>query len=351
MIVSASYKTDIPTFYGAWFLNRLRAGYCRVVNPWNRQQTFRVSLTPGDVDGFVFWTKNLAPFIEHLKIVHALGYPFVVQYTINGYPRELESSVVDADRNVATLRTMAETYGARACVWRYDTIVFSSRTPLEAHRRRFATLCRQLEGATDEVVVSFVQGYRKTVRNLNRAAAEFGFTWDDPSIEVKRRLVVELAAMAHASGMQLTICAQPELLVPEARAARCIDAERLADVAGRPVLAALRGTRPECACHASRDIGDYDTCPHGCVYCYAVRDRSLALRRHQQHDPHGEFLFPFDVPNPQTQPFPRRSLPLVDSSSAAQPAAADAPSKCEASAEVATSHRDISRRRRSGWGE
>ncbi len=33
MIISASYKTDIPTFYGEWFMNRLQAGYCKMVNP------------------------------------------------------------------------------------------------------------------------------------------------------------------------------------------------------------------------------------------------------------------------------------------------------------------------------
>ena len=63
MIISASYKTDIPAFYGDWFLNRLRVGYCKMVNPYGRQ-VYRVSLTPQDADGFVFWTKNLGPFMD-----------------------------------------------------------------------------------------------------------------------------------------------------------------------------------------------------------------------------------------------------------------------------------------------
>jgi hypothetical protein len=33
MIISASYRTDIPAFFGEWFMNRLRAGICKVVNP------------------------------------------------------------------------------------------------------------------------------------------------------------------------------------------------------------------------------------------------------------------------------------------------------------------------------
>jgi hypothetical protein len=40
------------------------------------------------------------------------------------------------------------------------------------------------------------------------------------------------------------------------------------------------------------DIGEYDTCPHGCAYCYAVENRSLAIRRHAQHDPTGDSILP-----------------------------------------------------------
>ncbi len=33
MIISASYRTDIPAYYRDWFLNRLAAGYAEVRNP------------------------------------------------------------------------------------------------------------------------------------------------------------------------------------------------------------------------------------------------------------------------------------------------------------------------------
>jgi hypothetical protein len=80
MIISASYKTDIPAFYGDWFMNRLRAGYCKMVNPYNRRVS-HVDLTLPAVDGFVFWTKNAGPFLDRLDEVADRGYPFVVQKT------------------------------------------------------------------------------------------------------------------------------------------------------------------------------------------------------------------------------------------------------------------------------
>jgi len=292
MIISASYKTDVPTFYGEWFINRLRAGYCKMVNAWNRKQVIRVSLERRDVDGIVFWTKNIAPFVRHLKEVRDRGYPFAVQYTINGYPRSLEHSVVDARRSVQHLRQIAEEYGSRVCVWRYDTIVISSETPIEFHVRNFQSLASELEGATDEVVISFVHLYKKTLANMNRAADEFGFEWEDPSKEAKRILAAEMAEMARSYGMQLTICAQRDFLVPGAADARCIDAARLEDISGQPIMAEQRGGRKECGCFASRDIGEYNTCPHGCVYCYAVQHRRLAQRRYKEHDPALEFLYP-----------------------------------------------------------
>ena len=75
------------------------------------------------------------------------------------------------------------------CVWRYDTIVNSSVTPREFHIEKFSRLAGELEGATDEVVISFVHLYEKTLRNMKLAAEDNAFTWSDPSVEWKRSLV------------------------------------------------------------------------------------------------------------------------------------------------------------------
>lgn len=290
MIISASYKTDIPTFYGDWFMTRLRAGFCNMVNPYNRR-VVRVSLDRADVDGIVFWTKNVGPFLPRLSEVRDRGFPFIVQHTINGYPRELEHAVVDANKSVEYLRRIADDFGPRVAVWRYDTIVISSLTTVDFHRQNFERLARALKGTTDEVVVSFMHAYHKSEKNIRAASRATGFTWTDPPTSEKRRLVSELSDVAASFGIRLSVCSQRDYLVPNAADARCIDANRIHDVARRPFHAALKGNREECGCFSSRDIGEYDTCPHGCVYCYAVRNRDLALRRHAEHDPKSTFLF------------------------------------------------------------
>ena len=303
MIISASYKTDIPAFYSEWFRNRLRAGYCRMVNPCNSNQHYLVSLRREDVDGFVFWTKNLDPFADTLDEVNRQGFPFIVQYTINGYSRALESRVVDPAHSVEAFRQAADRYGADALVWRYDPIVLSTITGADFHRANFAGLAAALAGSTREGVVSFMQVYRKTRLNLNEAARENGFDWQDPSPDAKRELLSDLVEIAAGHDIRLSVCTQPGLLVPGAQEARCVDAQRLMRVAGRPFRSSLKGVRAGCGCYESKDIGDYDTCPHGCVYCYAVRRRELALRRYRAHDPQGEYLFPpSQAPNPSGEP-------------------------------------------------
>ncbi len=297
MIISASYKTDIPTFYGEWFMNRLRAGYCKMVNPYGRQ-VYTIDLTPEDVDGFVFWTKNIGPFLKHLSEVCKMGYPFIVQHTITGYPRELEFRVINYTHTIEFMKALAGRYGPHVAVWRYDPIVISSLTSTDWHRRNFAKLAKSLEGTTDEVVVSFAQIYKKTRRNLDWAASEFAFRWSEHEAMTTgdvRSLISELAQISRSHRMRLKICSQKGFLsLGITEEARCVDAERLEKVSGRQIVDRVerKGNRKECGCFASKDIGEYDTCPHGCVYCYAVQNRELALSRYKEHDPTSEFLFP-----------------------------------------------------------
>src|SRR5229473_8099183 len=114
VIVSASYRTDIPAFYANWFLRRLVAGSCRVANPYGGG-SYQVSLAPGAVDGFVLWTRNLRPLLADLDAVRLVA-PFTVQFTLTLYPRALETSVVAAEEAVEQLRELRRRFGPRVAV-------------------------------------------------------------------------------------------------------------------------------------------------------------------------------------------------------------------------------------------
>ncbi|MBB4266401.1 DUF1848 family protein [Roseospira visakhapatnamensis] len=305
MIVSASYRTDIPAFYARWFQARLAAGCAWVTNPYGGRPA-RVSLAPGAVDGWVFWTRNPLPFADALEAVAARGEPFVVQMTVLGHPRALDVAVIPPDRALAAMAALRDRYGPRAVVWRHDPIVFSSLTPPEWHRAAFARHARALRGVVDEVVVSVLQVYAKSRRTLDHRAARHGFTWRDPPDDEKRALLADLAATAATEGMRVSLCGQADLgrNMPGLDPAACVDAARLSDIAGRPIAARPRPHRP-CGCAESRDIGAYDTCPHGCAYCYATRDQDLAKRRHAAHDPASAFL---DRRDPPPEPGPPRLI-------------------------------------------
>jgi Domain of unknown function (DUF1848) len=275
MIISASYRSDIPAFHGDWFLAVLAAGEVAVANPYS-QRPYLVDLRPDAVDGYVFWTRNARPFARALAAVAAQGKPFVVQYTILGYPRAIDTNVIDPRLAIENARAIAAAYGRRVVVWRYDPILLTPETEIGWHRINFTRLADALAGTADEVVVSFAQLYAKSARNLAKA----GIVWRVPELAEQAGLIADLGAIAAQHGIALSLCTQPDLAdASGASAARCVDAARLADIAGRPIAAATRGNRPGCLCAQSRDIGAYDSCVHGCRYCYAVADHEAVQLR------------------------------------------------------------------------
>ncbi len=265
MIISASYRTDIPAYHGDWFARMRAAGAVSVKNPYGGKP-YRVSLRPEDVDGYVFWTRNAAPFLDQLESLTA---PFVMQYTITGYAKDLEPAVPDWRRAVEVVTELQRKWGNRAAVWRYDPIALTDAMDAAFHRANFARLAAQLSSLVDEVTVSFMQPYAKSKRNLARA----GIAWRDPPPDEKQALADDLAEIADAHGLGLTACTQPGLDLPPAR---CIDLDRLSAIAGRPIAGKTKGNRPGCLCAESRDIGWYDSCAQGCVYCYAVSSQARA---------------------------------------------------------------------------
>ena len=87
MIISASRRTDIPSYYSDWFFCRMEAGFVYTRNPLNPKQVSRISLAPDVVEGIVFWTKNPTPMLDKLHLLN--DYPFYFQFTLNAYGKDL----------------------------------------------------------------------------------------------------------------------------------------------------------------------------------------------------------------------------------------------------------------------
>ncbi|MGB4338202.1 MAG: DUF1848 domain-containing protein [Bacillota bacterium] len=292
MIISASRRTDIPAFYSEWFMNRIRAGYCLVANPFNPKQLSRVSLLPGDVDAIVFWSKNPAPLVRHLNELDAAGYRYYFQYTICDYPAELELHVPPLDHRIATARRLADLLTPRRVIWRYDPIIVSNNTDIAYHRRAFSRLAAALEGATTRVVVSLADYYAKVRRNLgNLERAGWRFQECSDMETECRELLAWMAQTASEHGMEIQSCSEAVSLADIGiKAGKCIDDGLLNELWGIPLSRKDPGQRDACLCAVSKDIGANDTCLHGCRYCYATASLARAQARRRMHDPASPIL-------------------------------------------------------------
>lgn len=286
MIVSASRRTDIPAFYGEWLLRRLAAGEVLVRNPMNAHDIGRIALAPEAVSCLVLWSKNPAPLLPRLGEMERLGYRhFYFLFTLNPYGPEVEAALPPLAQRISTFRSLAERLGGDRVLWRYDPIFLNRRYTAEFHLSRFADLATALAGATERVIVSFVEMYRKCHRAMRDLAPE------SPAADVRTALLARLADIAAARGITLQGCAMGDEEAAVVPAGQCIDEKLIAAISGRPVaLRRDRNQRPRCRCHSSVDIGAYDSCPHGCRYCYATRDSGRTGRNFAGHDPASPLL-------------------------------------------------------------
>lgn len=290
-IISASRRTDIPAFYSRWLLNRLREGFCHWLNPFSGQ-VYRVSLRPEDVLAIVFWTRNPRPLLPHLARLREEGYFSYFHFTINGYPREIETHNPPLAAAIETFHRVAELVSPEFVHWRYDPIVLSDRTPPEYHLQRFDELSRALAGSTRRCYFSFVDTYGKTQRNLARVAREHGIRFWEPDVAAQRELVRGLRDIAAERGITLYACCEEHLVGEGVEASHCVDLDTVRALRGDADLHLKHApTRAECGCVESVDIGAYDTCAFGCTYCYATSSRDAALRRLREHDPEGTVLW------------------------------------------------------------
>ena len=279
MIISVSRRTDIPAFYADWFYNRLRAGYVLVRNPMNLHSVSKVRLTADVVDAFVFWTKNPLPMARRLNGLAA--YPYYFQFTLTGYGAEIEPGVSDKRRVlVPAFKDLAVRLGKKRVIWRYDPIFFSVKYTPEYHLMCFEALAVELHNSTERCVISFMDSYRNTKRNAQQLGAV------ELSREELYAFAGQLARIAAKYEIKLQTCAESmDLTALDITPSACIDKELLEDIGGFKLdVKKDANQRAECCCAASIDIGAYNTCPGGCLYCYANYNAPLVQTNIAAHD-------------------------------------------------------------------
>ena len=289
-IISVSRRTDIPAFYGDWFINRLKDGFVGYVNPFGGQK-YIVSLNPDDVVCFVFWSKNYEPFIKKLNIIENMGYKFYFNYTITGLPNIFECNLTDKEIAIDALKKLSDIYSPKHISWRYDPIIISDITDYDFHIKNFENIASELEGYVERCYFSYAIQYGKVKRNFDKFQRENGVKIADPNDNSKIKLANELAEIAEQYGIEMLSCCGDYLLGQKIKKAHCVDGKLIEELFYKDGLKYReKPTRKECGCTDSTDIGAYDTCPHGCIYCYANMNKEKAYKRFEEHVKDAAFL-------------------------------------------------------------
>lgn len=263
LLVSASRRTDIPAYFGRWFSEALDRGWVDVPNPWNRTVR-RVSLRTEDLLGFVFWSRNPRPFLPVLDRVIASGLPVLFHVTLTALPREIEPHIPDREWVVRGFRELALRLPPSALTWRFDpTLPLAGPRGQEELRDRFLSLSEELEGIAGRVALSLLDPYKKIRKRMEKATGV-----DRDWKETGAREFSSWIGESPFAG-RFYWCTEPALesAVPPA----CLDREILGALGIPSGLLPRAATRPGCLCAGAVDIGAYDTCHGGCLYCYAVR--------------------------------------------------------------------------------
>lgn len=285
MIVSASRRSDIPAFYSKWFYNRIREGFLLVPNPYNPRLVSRVSLDPGVVDCIVFWTKNPAPMIDRLGELDAYKYYF--QYTLNSYGPDAENNLPPVSQRIDTFKRLAERIGRERVVWRYDPLFTNEKYTVEYHQQAFAEIAEALKDHTERCMLGFIDHYnhiRSAVGALNIKPLQ---------ADELERMAVSFKQTTDALHIHLDTCTvKVDLRHIGIPTGLCVDRELVERIAGYPIAARKdRNQREVCNCVESIDIGTYESCLNGCVYCYAIKGNyNTAVANRAKHNPDSPML-------------------------------------------------------------
>lgn len=309
IIVSASRSTDIPAFYADWFLHRLKVGYSAWTNPFNGVRSY---VAYDKTRLIVFWSKNPRPLLDNggcLDYLAEKGINCYIQYTLNDYVTEkLERGVPPLQDRIDTFKRLVDRLGFGRVIWRFDPMILTDSITTDDILTKAQYIGDQLKGYTEKMVFSYadIRTYRKVQSNLERNDIKFReFEEEDMHYIAKH-----LAALNSNWGFTLATCGEKiDLEQYGIEHNKCVDDdlmikyfsedERLMDFLGVEVIRGDlfnpqstiikhkknkdKGQRAFCGCIVSKDIGEYNTCPHLCEYCYANTSKETALKNWQRH--------------------------------------------------------------------
>ena len=285
MIISASRKTDIPTFYPEWFMNRIKEGFVYSRNPMNAHQISKIPLNLEVTDCIVFWTKNPAPMIPYLEELQEYNYYF--QVSLTGYGKDIEAHLPDKKEVlIPTFQKLSDKIGPERVIWRYDPIALNERYTAEYHLKAFSDIAKALKDRTEKCVISFVDFYQKIRKNMDELHVE------DASGDTMTELAKRMYEIARENHMVLATCAEKiDLAAIGIEHNACIDRAVIERICGAKIKVKKDPSqRPECHCVESRDIGTYNTCAHGCRYCYANYSPEAVKKSMAKYDPKSPIL-------------------------------------------------------------
>ena len=246
----------------------------------NFHQISQISLSPDVVDGIVFWTKNPTPMLER---IHELdNYTYYFQFTLNSYGKDIEKNVPSKnDVIIPTFKKLSSIIGKERIVWRYDPILINEHYTREYHKKYFQKLCDSLCNYTEKCTVSFVDLYKNTERNTK------SLNIHTPSNEEVLELMSFFSKIAHENGIYIDTCTEEyDLSSLNIKHACCIDKSRLERIGNYQLkIGKDKNQRSICGCIESIDIGMYNTCENGCMYCYANFNCEMARKNHNKHNP------------------------------------------------------------------
>ena len=300
IIISASRATDLPAFYSDWFMERLRQGYLVKRYPRNPKKIEHISFSNTQL--IVFWTKNPEPMFKYLDEIEQMGIGYYFQYTLNDYEGDgLETNVPPLKERIDSFKTLSKRIGKERVIWRFDPLILTDVITREKLAEKVRGIMTQLSGFTEKLVISFMKAdnHKKVVRNLNKAGIKYrDFSKDDIDY-----LASYLAKMGKEFGVEVAACAEEnDLSLYGIAPNKCIDDglirrvfshdDALMEFIGDGQGLMDMGQRKKCRCIVSKDIGEYHTCQHLCIYCYANVSEKIVSRNVKMITQTGEMLLP-----------------------------------------------------------